>query len=169
MDHGVARHREVHVSRHDTRQHVGNGEDPLPSPGRPMSWQDVWKMSKRRGEAAGLPDDICNHSFRAAGITIDQQRGGYIQKAARAQKRPHHPALQLGGTRGLLNVNHKHPTRPHHATLRSRGQIDSQSRTGTRPVVAKDPFPRAPRHYGPLVSASVISLLVWALAVALNV
>ena len=51
--------------------------------GRPMSRQDVWKMVKRRCEAAGLPDDICNHSFRATGITIHQQRGGDIQEAAK--------------------------------------------------------------------------------------
>jgi integrase/recombinase XerD len=51
--------------------------------GRPMSRHDVWKMVKRRCEAAGLPDDICNHSFRATGITIHQQRGGDIQEAAK--------------------------------------------------------------------------------------
>jgi site-specific recombinase XerD len=51
--------------------------------GRPMSRQDVWKMVKRRCEAAGLPADICNHSFRATGITIHQQRGGDIQEAAK--------------------------------------------------------------------------------------
>jgi site-specific recombinase XerD len=48
-----------------------------------MSRQDVWKMVKRRCEAAGLPADICNHSFRATGITIHQQRGGDIQEAAK--------------------------------------------------------------------------------------
>jgi integrase/recombinase XerD len=51
--------------------------------GRPMSRQDVWKMVKRRCKAAGLPDDVCNHSFRATGITIHQQRGGDIQEAAK--------------------------------------------------------------------------------------
>ena len=54
--------------------------------GRPMSRQDVWKIVKRRCEAAGLPDDICNHSFRATGITIHQQCGATYRKPVRRNK-----------------------------------------------------------------------------------
>ena len=71
-----------------------------------MSRQDVWKMVKRRCEAAGLPGDICNHSFRATGITIHQQRGGDIQEAAKlasdAQDTPAEPMYR--GVRAVIIV-----------------------------------------------------------------
>ena len=38
---------------------------------------------KRRCRAVGLPDTICNHSFRATGITLHQENGGSIEAAAR--------------------------------------------------------------------------------------
>jgi integrase/recombinase XerD len=50
--------------------------------GKAMSRGDVWAMVKRRCAAAGLPDNICNHSFRATGITIHQENGGRIEDAA---------------------------------------------------------------------------------------
>jgi integrase len=37
---------------------------------------------KRRCAAAGLPANLCNHSFRATGITIHQENGGRIEDAA---------------------------------------------------------------------------------------
>ena len=36
---------------------------------------------KRRAAAAGLPDNICNHSFRATGITTYLKNGGRIEIA----------------------------------------------------------------------------------------
>lgn len=36
---------------------------------------------KRRCAAVGLPSDICNHSFRATGITMHQDAGGDIEAA----------------------------------------------------------------------------------------
>jgi site-specific recombinase XerD len=50
--------------------------------GKPMHRTDVWAMVKRRCAAAGLPSTICNHSFRATGITIHQENGGRIEDAA---------------------------------------------------------------------------------------
>jgi site-specific recombinase XerD len=50
--------------------------------GKALSRSDVWAMVKRRCAAAGLPANICNHSFRATGITIHQENGGRIEDAA---------------------------------------------------------------------------------------
>jgi len=37
--------------------------------GKPMSGTDVWRMVKRRLKSAGLPAQICPHSFRVATVT----------------------------------------------------------------------------------------------------
>lgn len=50
--------------------------------GRAMSRADVLAMIKRRCSDAGLPPTICNHSFRATGITLHQESGGRIEDAA---------------------------------------------------------------------------------------
>jgi len=50
--------------------------------GRGMAREDVYSMVKRRCAAAGLPSSICNHSFRATGITIHAENGGRIEDAA---------------------------------------------------------------------------------------
>jgi integrase/recombinase XerD len=49
--------------------------------GKPMRRSDVLAMVKRRCGAAGLPSSICNHSFRATGITIHQEAGGRLEDA----------------------------------------------------------------------------------------
>lgn len=38
-------------------------------------------LVKRRARAAGLGDGVCNHSFRATGITVYLQNGGSVEKA----------------------------------------------------------------------------------------
>ena len=38
-------------------------------------------MVKRRVKAAGLPAAICNHTFRATGITAYLDNGGTLEKA----------------------------------------------------------------------------------------
>jgi len=48
---------------------------------RPMSRIDAWKMIKRRAQAIGLPEEICNHTFRATGITAYLENGGTIEHA----------------------------------------------------------------------------------------
>ncbi len=37
--------------------------------GRRLSRQRAWEMLRRRARAAGISTDVCNHSFRATGIT----------------------------------------------------------------------------------------------------
>ena len=46
-----------------------------------MHRRDVLAMVKRRCAAVGLPASICNHSFRATGITIHQENGGRLEDA----------------------------------------------------------------------------------------
>jgi site-specific recombinase XerD len=46
-----------------------------------MSRHDALKMIKRRAKAAGLPPDVCNHTFRATGITAYLDNGGTIENA----------------------------------------------------------------------------------------
>ncbi len=38
-------------------------------------------MIKRRGKAIGLPEAVCNHTFRATGITAHRANGGSLEKA----------------------------------------------------------------------------------------
>lgn len=46
-----------------------------------MSRTDALRMIKRRAKAAGLPDRICCHTFRATGITAYLEAGGTIENA----------------------------------------------------------------------------------------
>jgi len=48
---------------------------------RPMHRMDAWRMIKRRAQAIGLPEDICNHTFRATGITAYLENGGTVEHA----------------------------------------------------------------------------------------
>ena len=48
---------------------------------RPLHRTDVFLMVKRRVKAAGLPAAICNHTFRATGITAYLDNGGTLEKA----------------------------------------------------------------------------------------
>jgi integrase len=41
----------------------------------------VLSIVKRRCAQAGLPPDICNHSFRATAITLHQVNGGDLESA----------------------------------------------------------------------------------------
>jgi len=51
--------------------------------GKPLDRSAVLGIVKRRCRAVGLPGSICNHSFRATGITLHQENGGDIESAAR--------------------------------------------------------------------------------------
>ena len=46
-----------------------------------LTERGVLDILKRRCAAAGLPPDICNHSFRATGITMHQDAGGDLEAA----------------------------------------------------------------------------------------
>ena len=54
---------------------------------RPMDRNDALRMIKRRAKAAGLPEDICCHTFRATGITAYLEGGGTIEHA-QADRQP---------------------------------------------------------------------------------
>jgi integrase/recombinase XerD len=51
--------------------------------GKPLDRSAVLAIVKRRCREVGLPPSICNHSFRATGITLYQEGGGDIETAAR--------------------------------------------------------------------------------------
>jgi integrase len=49
--------------------------------GEAMTIDDALRAVKRRCRAAALPSSICNHSFRATGITVHQENGGRLEDA----------------------------------------------------------------------------------------
>jgi hypothetical protein len=49
--------------------------------GEALSERGALDIVKRRCKAAGLPPDICNHSFRATGITLHQDAKGDMEAA----------------------------------------------------------------------------------------
>ena len=48
---------------------------------RPMSQSDAWRMLQRRAPDAGIPTAVCNHTFRATGITAYLDNGGSLENA----------------------------------------------------------------------------------------
>jgi site-specific recombinase XerD len=50
--------------------------------GKPMTQAMTWEMLQRRAKAAGIDTAICNHTFRATGITAYLTHGGTIERAA---------------------------------------------------------------------------------------
>ena len=53
-----------------------------PLSGQPMTQAMTWEMIQRRKKFAGLDTAICNHTFRATGITAYLSNGGTIERAA---------------------------------------------------------------------------------------
>lgn len=53
-----------------------------PLSGNPMTQAITWEMLQRRKKHAGLDTAICNHTFRATGITAYLTNGGAIERAA---------------------------------------------------------------------------------------
>jgi site-specific recombinase XerD len=49
--------------------------------GDAMTIDDALRAVKRRCRMAGLPSSLCNHSFRATGITVHQENGGRLEDA----------------------------------------------------------------------------------------
>lgn len=49
---------------------------------RPLPAQNAWDMVRRRARQAGIRTLICNHTFRATGITTYLKNGGQLEKAA---------------------------------------------------------------------------------------
>jgi hypothetical protein len=50
--------------------------------GKPLDRTNALMMVKRRCEGAGIDALVCNHTFRAVGITAYLESGGSIEKAA---------------------------------------------------------------------------------------
>lgn len=50
--------------------------------GKAMTQALAWEMIQRRARRAGIQARVCNHSFRAAGITAYLKNGGTIERAA---------------------------------------------------------------------------------------
>jgi site-specific recombinase XerD len=50
--------------------------------GNTMTQSLTWKMLRRRAKLAGIDTKICNHTFRATGITSYLSNGGTIERAA---------------------------------------------------------------------------------------
>jgi site-specific recombinase XerD len=48
---------------------------------RRMTQSDAWRMVQRRAADAGIPTKVCNHSFRATGITAYLDNGGSLENA----------------------------------------------------------------------------------------
>jgi integrase len=49
--------------------------------GEPMMIDDALRAVKRRCRMAGLPSSICNHCFRATGITVHHENSGRLEDA----------------------------------------------------------------------------------------
>jgi integrase/recombinase XerD len=47
----------------------------------PLHRVNAWQMVQRRAKAAGIETRICNHTFRATGITVYLSNGGSVEKA----------------------------------------------------------------------------------------
>jgi site-specific recombinase XerD len=50
--------------------------------GKPVSQAIAWQMLQRRARDAGLDTELCNHTFRATGITTYLKNGGTLERAA---------------------------------------------------------------------------------------
>ena len=50
--------------------------------GRPLPQATSWQMLQRRAAAAGLETAVCNHTFRATGITTYLKNNGTLERAA---------------------------------------------------------------------------------------
>ena len=66
-----------------TIERAGNRpEGGWPISGRPITQGLAWEMIQRRAKAANIATRVCNHTFRAAGITAYLSNGGTIERAA---------------------------------------------------------------------------------------
>ena len=59
-----------------------NGTVTLRPTGRAMTQGMAWAMLQRRARRAGIKTHICNHTFRATGITAFLRAGGLLERAA---------------------------------------------------------------------------------------
>jgi len=65
-----------------------------------MTQSDAWRMLQRFARDPGIPTAVCNHTFRATGITTYLDNGGSLENApnvARPQESTHYQALPSHG------------------------------------------------------------------------
>ena len=76
-----------------------------------MSRLSALKMIKRRARKAGLPPEICAHSFRGTGIVEYLRNGGDLELAARitGHESTRNPALQPAARGDLARRDRAHP------------------------------------------------------------
>lgn len=78
---GLSQHPKGYLFQTLTRAFRSREEWGVPS-GKPLIQQIAWAMLQRRARQAGIDTAICNHTFRATGITAYLQNGGTIERAA---------------------------------------------------------------------------------------
>ena len=106
---------------------------------RAMSRLSALKMIKRRARQAGLPTEICAHSFRGTGITEYLRNGGDLESRGTdrgARVDPHHAALQSPERRDLARRDRAHPHLNASAPVApclSGGSCPRIAKQGTRP------------------------------------
>ena len=59
---------------------------------------DAWRLIKRRTQAIGVPEEICDHAFRATGITAylengDLHRNTLHDRNEKGDRNPHRCSL----------------------------------------------------------------------------
>lgn len=82
FDRNGARATDEQDSDRECSPQLGGAMRARPLSGRPMTQAMTWEMLQRRRKAAGLDTAICNHTFRATGITAYLTNGGSIERAA---------------------------------------------------------------------------------------
>jgi site-specific recombinase XerD len=60
---------------------IGRGTDTLTK--TPLPQPDAYAMIRRRAKTANIETKICNHTFRASGITVYLKNGGTLESAAK--------------------------------------------------------------------------------------
>jgi site-specific recombinase XerC len=71
--------------------------------GEALSERGALHIVKRRCKAAALPSDICNHSFRATGITLHQDAKGDMEAARQLAGHANIKTTQLYNRSGERN------------------------------------------------------------------
>jgi integrase/recombinase XerC len=77
---------------------IGRGTDELTA--TPLPQANAYAMIRRRAVAAGIETRICNHTFRATGITAYLKNGGTLEKAGAMANHASTRATQLYDRRG---------------------------------------------------------------------
>ena len=132
----------------------------------------VLRIVKRRCKAVGLPASVCNHSFRATGITIHQENGGDIVEAQKLaghadlrttqlyNRKTRQDAARRGRARAALGLGALSDAVPPTRSATSVTDGCSPRRCGTaRPHSATAASPRYDRAMSDAIKRAVASLV----------